>query len=191
MRWIGIDYGAKLAGTTCIAWCEINVIQVDRVQKGKDADAWLENMVKQLNPDFICIDAPLTLPAAYYNKGHDYFYRHCDRELQAMSPMFLGGLTARAIRLANLWRMNSIQVNEVYPKGLIQKVHTSLLSGYKNSKEFSFFIDVLSRCYPVVFPKNIGTWHEADAILAWCTGWRIQQKIELKFGNEDEGIITI
>ena len=65
MRWIGIDYGAKLAGTTCVAWCEVNVIRVDRVQKGKDADAWLENMVKQLNPDFICIDAPLTLPAAY------------------------------------------------------------------------------------------------------------------------------
>jgi len=191
MRWVGIDYGAKLAGTTCLAWSNFNAVEVSTVPKGSDADAWLEKMVKQLQPDFICMDAPLSLPAAYNSKGQDYFYRHCDRELQAMSPMFLGGLTARAMRLANLWRMNSIRVNEVYPKGLIQQVHASLLDGYKNSKEISFFMDELSRYYPVVFPQNILTWHEVDAILAWCTGWRIQQKIETRFGKADEGTITI
>ncbi len=191
MRWVGIDYGAKLAGTTCIALFNNNLIEVSTVPKGKDADTWLEYLIHQIQPDFICIDAPLSLPAAYYSKGQDYFYRHCDRELQAMSPMFLGGLTARAMRLANIWKKNNIPVIEVYPKALIQRVHASLLNGYKNSKEISFFIDELSRYYPVIFPKSIRTWHQVDAILSWCVGWRIQQKIELRFGNEYEGIITI
>lgn len=191
MLWVGIDFGAKLSGNTSVAWHEKNKIQVAKVAKGEDADSWLEKVIQQLTPKIICIDAPLSLPAGFYKQGDDFFYRQCDRELHAMSPMFLGGLTARAMRLANLWTMNSIKVYEIYPKALIQYVHFSLLYKYKNLNDISSFIHELSVFYPVAFPQNSLSWHDVDAILAWCTGWRIQQKIALKFGNDKEGVITV
>jgi predicted nuclease with RNAse H fold len=100
---VGIDYGAKLAGTTVAAWNENGSLHWKCSGKKQDADKWLEEKLLQLRPDLIFMDAPLSLPGVYSGQGTDYFYREGDRALGAMSPMFLGGLTARAMQLkANL-----------------------------------------------------------------------------------------
>ncbi len=103
MHWVGIDYGAKLAGTTAISFVENNQIKTVQSVRKQNADTFCLDWISRLKPDFIMIDAPLSLPLAYFGKGDDYFYRQADRELKAMSPLFLGGLTARAMRLANQW----------------------------------------------------------------------------------------
>ncbi len=103
MDFIGIDFGAKTAGTTVICQQEGGFFRFHRCEKGDDADAWLDERVSMFAPSAIYIDAPLSLPGAYFGKGQDYFYRSADRLAGGMSPMFLGGLTARAIRLAERW----------------------------------------------------------------------------------------
>lgn len=191
MRWIGIDYGAKMAGTTCMVWEEYNQLQVAVSKKGQDADDWLEEFVYKYQPHFICIDAPLSLPGAYFSLSDDYFYRKCDRELQAMSPMFLGGLTARAMRLANLWKLNQISVYEVYPKGLVNQVFQELTLYYKNKDQIHEFLYELKKKFSIHFPENIYSWHQVDATLAWITGLRIIQGNAMVYGQINEGVIYL
>jgi predicted nuclease with RNAse H fold len=97
----GIDFGKKLSGNTVI--CEKNgdLTRFYRASKDTDADKFITGLIKDVRPEIIFIDAPLSLPAAYHDSENyqDYFYRLCDRQLKAMSPMFLGGLTARAIKM--------------------------------------------------------------------------------------------
>lgn len=191
MRWIGIDYGAKTAGTTCVAWEENYQLQVAVSEKGQDADEWLASFVKTYQPDFICIDAPLSLPGAYYSLSDDYFYRKCDRELQAMSPMFLGGLTARAMRLAYVWKLNGISMYEVYPKGLVYQVFQDLIHYYKTKDQLPEFLFELKKHLSIHFPDNIHNWHQVDAMLAWISGCRIVQGNALIYGQPNEGVIYV
>ena len=102
MKHIGIDYGSKMAGTTVIAYLKSGKLHFAQSQKKKDADLFVENWVAQHQPRAIFLDAPLSLPGVYTEPEayDDYFYRAGDRLLRAMSPMFLGGLTARAMRLS-------------------------------------------------------------------------------------------
>src|SRR5215212_2962102 len=97
----GVDYGSKLAGTTAIAVLEGNTITVHQSLKKQDADLFLTGLLKKYRPSVVGFDAPLSLPGVYrgMKDKNDYFYRTADRELTCMSPMFLGGLTARAIKL--------------------------------------------------------------------------------------------
>lgn len=88
---LGIDYGSKLAGTTAICYQEGDALTIIQSEKKQDADRFINDTVESLKPEQIFIDAPLSLPAAYFGNGDDYFYRDCDRQLKAMSPMFLGG----------------------------------------------------------------------------------------------------
>jgi uncharacterized protein len=118
---IGIDFGAKAAGTTAICHRERGLFHFQRSAKGDDADAWLLERVCSMAPQAVYMDAPLSLPGAYFCKGNDHFFRKADRLVGGMSPMFLGGLTARAIRLAEAWRKEGIEVHEVYPAGLIRQ----------------------------------------------------------------------
>ncbi|MCX7743646.1 MAG: DUF429 domain-containing protein [Flavobacteriales bacterium] len=191
MRWIGIDYGAKTAGTTCVAWEENNELHVVVSEKGEDTDAWLEAIIKIYKPDFICIDAPLSLPGGFYNKSDNFFYRKCDQELQAMSPMFLGGLTARAMRLAYIWKLNGISVYEVYPKGLVYKAYEDLIFCYKMKDQIPEFLFRLKKKLKINIPDNIHTWHQVDAILAWISGWRISKGKSIIFGQLEEGTIHV
>ena len=103
---IGIDYGAKLAGTTAICFEQSGQLKIWQSEKKKDADKFVQESIKQLQPTTVFIDAPLSLPLAYFGEGENYFYRECDKILKGMSPMFLGGLTARAMRLAKPYTRN-------------------------------------------------------------------------------------
>ena len=93
----GIDYGSKLAGTTVITYDIDRVLYQLQSDKKSDADKFVLNHVTDLKPDAIYLDAPLSLPKAYFGEGDDFFYRKGDKELRAMSPMFLGGLCRKKI----------------------------------------------------------------------------------------------
>ena len=91
-HFLGIDYGSKVAGTTAICrLTESGQFEFSCSTKGRDADLWIKKAIEEFLPESIYIDAPLSLPGAYYGKESNYFYRQADRELRAMSPMFLGG----------------------------------------------------------------------------------------------------
>jgi hypothetical protein len=95
MRLCGVDYGSKLAGTTvtCTLDAPSGQVHFQKSAPREDADAFLRNYLLQSQPAFIFLDAPLSLPGVYRGLAgcRDYFYREADRQLGAMSPMFLGG----------------------------------------------------------------------------------------------------
>lgn len=123
-RVVGIDFGARKAGTTVLVWNEGTEIRAAQSKVGQDADIFLREAVGQLAPNLIAIDAPLTLPGVYRGVVgcSDFHLRECDRALKAMSPMFLGGLTARAMALAAEWRAEGVTVYETYPRQVAMRL---------------------------------------------------------------------
>jgi len=189
---VGIDYGNKYAGTTVICYNSRNEIKFVQSSKNADADAFLLNELAYLHPDLIMIDAPLSLPGVYWlgNAYKDHFFRSCDHELKAMSPMFLGGLTARAISLIK--RMNGTEVKETYPRKLVDILHLPHAQ-YKHSKQgLGAFADELRTISGAKFNEaQITSWHHVDAFLALLSGMRYLGKNDLKYGNPEEGLIIV
>jgi len=177
----GVDYGSKKAGTTVISWKSPDGMVVMQSEKNKDADNWLLDIVLEKKIKNLFIDAPLSLPKAFYNPAAnaDFFYRECDRSTNAMSPMFLGGLTARAIALSN--KLKDCQVNtiEVYPaqlRRLLGDEWMSLLTAYTGlNNEF------------ILTSNN----HVRDSLLAWLSGYRFNQNTHSMYGISDEGVIVV
>lgn len=187
MDLIGIDFGARNAGTTVICYRERGIFHFKRCAKGEDADAWLEDNVQVMAPDAIYIDAPLSLPGAYYGRGADHFFRRADRLAGGMSPMFLGGLTARAIRLAERWRATGAHVMEVYPAALIRQEwdflhipHGKTIPRHKLRLMAGMF------ALPPPEPEDR---HAADAWLCWLIGHRHRQGEARSVGDPLEGVI--
>lgn len=194
--WLGIDYGSKMQGTTAVAYEEEGMLQTALSEKGKDADRWLFDFIDKIQPEGVCIDAPLSLPGVLSNlEGYtDYFYRQCDRELGAMSPMFIGGLTARAMKFVASLHQKDMHVYEAYPGGLARKV-LPRQSGYKKKK--AQIPRVLNMLIPYL-PANVNLhhaafteWHQVDALLTWIIGYRISEGMAESFGNDNEGVIRI
>ena len=92
-----------------------------------DADAFIHSEAIHLKPRMIFIDAPLSLPGIYWlgNGFRDHFFRQCDKEMNAMSPMFLGGLTARAMRLKAELKSTGCKIIETYPRMLTEMRYLS------------------------------------------------------------------
>lgn len=194
----GIDYGAKLAGTTVVAWQEAETVHFTASAKKQDADRFLLDFFSKRPPGKIFIDAPLSIPEVYASgTAHlpegaepDFHYRPCDRELGAMSPMFLGGLTARAMKLAFYLRRKGHEVSETYPGALAR--HIGLAdAGYKGNK------DAVSSCLALLFnaisinlqPREITTWHHFDALLAFSSALRESRGESIRIGEADAAII--
>jgi predicted nuclease with RNAse H fold len=195
LKHAGIDYGARLAGTTAVAVLQDNALQVWQSSKGEDADAWLLKLIPELGAGTVMLDAPLSLPAVY--RLHptppeaDFFYRACDREVKAMSPMFIGGFTARAIRLTAQFASQGIRVMETYPSQLARLLfHPE--EGYKNGKAPSTaFIQKLQSMLPFPIKSELLSWHQADALLAWYSGLRLSQGQAVQYGSAAEGLIVV
>lgn len=186
---IGIDFGARAAGTTVVCWRERGLFRFSRCAKGDDADAWLDLEVGRLSPSAIYIDAPLSLPGAYFGKGQDHFFRRADRLAGGMSPMFLGGLTARAMRLAQRWRTRGIEVHEVYPAALIRQEWDYLkIPGGRAIPRHKLRLMAGLFTLPPPDPKDR---HEADAWLCWLSGYRHQLGSAERLGDEHEGTILV
>ncbi|MFT4595427.1 MAG: putative nuclease with RNAse H fold [Bacteroidia bacterium] len=191
---VGIDYGSKLAGTTVIAYYQKDMVRFRASKHQEDADKFIVEHLKLLKPKFVFLDAPLSLPGKYVDKESysDYFYRVADRELGAMSPMFLGGLTARAMKLRDYLEKMEITVFETYPKQ--QAVILELEDGmYKRDDKY---IIELSKVVSEKFSLNVNhdqmkTWHHFDSLLAYIAGIRFLNKAHLAIGDKKEGQIIV
>ncbi|GIW44953.1 MAG: hypothetical protein KatS3mg077_2235 [Candidatus Binatia bacterium] len=184
----GVDFGARFAGTTVVCFDLGDHLELLRVARGEDADARLFAFVAARGPRALYLDAPLSLPAAYGHSGSDFFYRACDRLLAAMSPMFLGALTARAIQLKHT--LAPTPVFEVYPRAAARLLEQQHVQGYRKDRPSSYLAQ-LQRCLPLPVPGAVTSWHDIDAILAWWSGWRHTRGEACAFGHPSEGIIWV
>jgi len=190
----GIDYGKKRSGNTVICVKKGSTIEFLKAEKDRDADRFILEQADRHSPKRIFIDAPLTLPGAYYNQQvyNDFFFRQCDQQLGAMSPMFLGGLTARAIRLKNILTSMNIELIETYPKALAGQLRLKQC-GYRRGKEN------MKRCCENIMessnlsfdPSLVISWHHCDALLALVSALRYEQELAYTFGDAQEGQIYI
>jgi len=187
----GIDYGSKLAGTTVVTYDEDGALLQVSSAKKSDADAMILALAKRLMPARIYIDAPLSIPAAYRGKGTDYHYRAADKALSAMSPMFLGGLTARAMSLCQKLSQLNIPCVETYP-GAYVRAHEELSKVYK--KKDNGCIDSCLRVLRPLLPfephTDMDTLHKLDSLIAWLSGYRHLRDQATIVGSPDEGVIV-
>lgn len=195
MKHAGIDFGAKLAGTTAVAGVQDEHLHLWQSIKGQDADAWLEKLVQVQQLNAIFIDAPLSLPQVYTSivppQSADYFYRQADRELKAMSPMFLGGLTARAMRLRARFAEQGIALLETYPSHAV-KLLLPHLQGYKKDLEqLQAYIKAVQGLLPLPLQQAPVNWHQFDAVLAWLSGYRHSKHQARLYGDAREGCIIV
>lgn len=186
MNFIGVDYGAKTSGLTRIAKMNEQELIVHAIDKNKDADHLLFNFINDNEVQYCFIDAPLSLPGVYKNKnGYDnFFFRECDKELRAMSPMFLGGLTARAMKLKSDFgtKCNFI---EVYPK---MSARTLRLDHYFEF-DFNACLKKIESKFEIAIMCQKLDIHSIDAVLAWQTGKRYFEDDARVAGKKDEGWI--
>ncbi len=188
---LGIDYGSKLAGTTAACWQDHQALHLTQSAKKQDADQWLEALIQKLNPDRVFIDAPLSLPKVFTHpsESSDYFYRAADRQLGAMSPMFLGGLTARAMRLVHT--CSSRTFFETYPKAVLTELGM-MEAGYKKEADLIAKLSLrVSKVSGMSLAAVPGNWHQFDALLAWTAGWRYDQGKAKSYGEAGEGLIWV
>lgn len=190
----GIDYGSKLAGTTVIAYIEAQAdICLVQSEKKADADAMILDWIKKTRPRSIFIDAPLSLPGIYSSLPDckDYFYRKADRELKGMSPMFLGGLTARAMQLKDQMQKLGVQVKEVYPGGLARQLDFPSDQYKKEKTHIPTIAQKILTLLPPATAPDLNNWHQVDALLALLSGYRFQKGAHLICGDPFEGEIII
>jgi len=195
--WIGIDYGAKTSGNTVICHHDGGYIRFYDADR-RDADTFVVRWVEQLAPyqlQHVFIDAPLSLPGVYHGiEGcTNFHYRACDTALQAMSPMFLGGLTARAIELKQtLVHKFIVSVYEVYPKAIAQVVLKNLYHKKLSSVELISLSNFLVNQFPsIAFDTYPQTQHQFDALLAWLSGYRFVHHQHQLVGHAIEGQVII
>jgi uncharacterized protein len=186
---VGVDYGSKFAGTTALCFDSDAKLHLSQSTKKSDADAFIQEWVAEHNPDLIMLDAPLSLPSVYTGgMGTNYHFRACDVELGAMSPMFLGGLTARAMKLrANL---SVFRILETYPRQVHNR-HFAHLQGYKDTEHMEHYATSLEALLPYPFetlPQNL---HQIDSALAWYVAWLYSQAKCVAIGVEEEGLIYV
>lgn len=195
MAFAGIDYGSKLAGTTAIAFLNgNNDIEFAQSTKNKDADRFILEWVATHQPRHIFLDAPISLPGVYKDKNtyEDFFYRKCDREVRGMSPMFLGGLTARAMQLQTQLIRQQIEVIEVYPSHLANLLQLSREQYKKQRAHIVDIVPAISKKLPYsIQSEQVTSWHQVDALLAFLSGYRFLQGQHLTFGDPQEGIIIV
>lgn len=191
---VGIDYGSKLAGTTVIAYYRNEMVRFRASKHQEDADKFIVKYLEPIKPEFVFLDAPLSLPGKYSNKEfcNDYFYREADRELGAMSPMFLGGLTARAMKLRDYLETLGIRVFETYPKQQA-KILELPENKYKGNDKYIFELSsgIAENFNLNVNHNQMDTWHHFDALLAFVAGIRFLNKSHLSIGNQEEGLIIV
>lgn len=204
---LGIDFGAKHSGNTVVVHDREGRLETLRCAKNEDADAFLERSVAALaggEAVSIYIDAPLSLPRVLHGfpadgpmdaqadpATADWFFRAADRALGAMSPMFLGGLSARAMKLAWTWRQEGHTVVETWPRGLVRLME---LEGYraKDRGAVQGFLERYAALLDLPQPlPALHDQHELDAVLAWASGLRHRRGIGSAFGEADEGLIHL
>lgn len=188
MTVIGIDFGAKRAGTTVACVLAGSELRFERCPKGEDADMFVTGVAGRWQPTVLGLDAPLSLPAIYgsvpRDPAGDYFYRAADRALGAMSPLFLGGLTARAIRLRDRLTSATCSVIEVYPAALRR-----LCGDADGSLEHA--AAVIAAWAGLPEPPEPRSAHDVDSLLALVSVVRYRAGLAVVHGEASEGVIYV
>lgn len=181
----GIDYGSKMAGTTSICFLNDGGIKFIRSLKKQDADIMILEFCETYKPELIAIDAPLSLPGVYrgLNGFDNYFYRKCDAELKAMSPMFLGGLTARAMKLRS--QLPEVRFIEAYPVAYARRLGFEKWNYRKDSPDYNQMITGLG----VQLTDVIETTHDFDALLCHQIAINFLNLAVEVVGDSSEGLI--
>ena len=182
---VGIDFGAQMSGNTVIAHIVDEKIEFNQVVKKQNTDSWIKATIKEIKPETVYIDAPLSLPKAYYGRGNNFHYRKADIETRAMSPMFLGGLTARAMSLKNSFK--NVAFYEVYPAFY----QSTLIKSNHYKKDIDSFLFELLKKIPIDLHGTPTNWHQIDALMSLLSGLRHQNNKHLEIGDINEGIIII
>jgi predicted nuclease with RNAse H fold len=203
---VGIDYGSKTSGNTVICHHDGQVIHFYDADT-KDADLFIlariagnqsvlnGELTNETHIEAVFLDAPLSLPAVYHSRPgfSNYHYRQCDVALKAMSPLFLGGLTARAMELKHrLKEKANVETYEVYPKAIAQRLFPTEYHKKLSTAEMVNLSKSLTENFPVLrfdkYPKNQ---HQFDALLAWISGYRFMNQQHSVFGDAQEGLIIV
>ncbi|MBB6428358.1 DUF429 domain-containing protein [Algisphaera agarilytica] len=190
-----IDLGSKLAGTTVVVQGDPETqtpLSFHASAKKQDADAMIASLLSAHPAATVYLDAPLSLPGVYRQlDGFDDFHlRRGDRELTAMSPMFLGGLTARAMRLSAthshcVW-------HEVYPAAQAKRLELPKDQYKKSTDALPEMTQQLASLIGAPFDRQVvATWHHFDALLAWLTAERHATGEAQSYGHPDEGVILV
>ncbi len=190
---VGIDFGKKLSGNTVIAYSVDSInVKFEKSNKREDADELIHDFILRHLPEEVFIDAPLSLPGVYKGLANceDYFFRKADRVTRGMSPMFLGGLTARAIRLKDMAAGISVIFHETFPSYLAR--HWNLdKAGYKKSNQHIINVMELIRKQVKFDLEEIESWHDIDALLALISHSRYREGKAKIFGINEEGLIYV
>ena len=103
--------------------------------------------------------------------------------------MFLGGLTARAMKLASTFSKVGIVFYESYPSGLVDEIKLDR-SLYKKEKEYIGSItNAILDSFQLKVKHIPSSWHEVDALLAYIIGKRFNEGEVKRVGDASEGII--
>jgi hypothetical protein len=107
-----------------------------------------------------------------------------------MSPMFLGGLTARAISLSK--KMNGTELKETYPRKLVDILKLPA-DEYKHANKYlsSFVVRLKKMSDMNINEAQITSWHHVDALLALLSGLRYLEKNDQQYGIPEEGVIIV
>ena len=193
-RIVGINYGYKYSGTTVICYNTFHEVRFILSSKNSDADTFIMNEVLHIDPDVVLIDAPLSLPGVYkhVNGYADYFFRKCDSEMQAVSPMFVGGLTARAIGLKKQLNDFGFQVFETYPRKMLDLLSLPVQIYKHGLADLEWMLDIFMKTACITLNKKlITTWHHFDSLLAFFSGLRYMSQESRVFGKADEGLVYV
>lgn len=191
---IGIDYGSKLAGTTVIAFLNEGGVTLLQSEKKKDADRFIREQLSQIQePVTVGFDAPLSLPGVYREVSGctSFHYRQCDRELGAMSPLFLGGLTARAMQLKHQLENEGCSFFETYPAAQAKRLNLEKYGYKKPDAQYKLIADALAKELQIKNLPVFNNSHQVDAVLALIGAQRITNQIANRIGREEEGLIYV
>jgi predicted nuclease with RNAse H fold len=193
-RIVGINYGCKFSGTTVICYNTFHEVRFLVSSKNADADSFILNEILHIDPDIVLINAPLSLPGVYkhLNGYVDYFFRKCDSEIKASSPMFAGGLTARAIGLKKLLNDFGYPVYETYPRKMAEILSLPVQLYKQAITDLDGMLDVFMKKACIALNKKlITTWNHFDSLLAFFSGLRYMARQNSVFGKADEGLVYV
>ena len=132
------------------------------------------------------------MPVAYFDsESNEFFYREADKKLNAMSPMFLGGLTARAMKLKRILNAQNISLFETYPAALVCELFPTSASYKKNIEKFCKELRQITMTYNLPSLPKFTSFHQADSLLAWLSGYRHLHHQSNLYGSSEEGLIFI
>ncbi|HMP32665.1 MAG TPA: hypothetical protein PKD85_23865, partial [Saprospiraceae bacterium] len=108
--------------------------------------------------------------------------------------MFIGGLTARAMKIKNdIQGLYHCEVIEVYPKAVTHKLlDENFKSLYKQKGQGTIenFAVLLYELHQIKTSNNPTNWHQLDAVLAWYSTYRYHIRQHLSFGDASGMIIV-